>query len=85
MPATGIGSIVTDQLPFSSGVVVSKATVWVRGDDRAQVDEFTKKLVANVARDHAGELVYLAPTTVALALTQERWPKLQFFATREAA
>jgi peptide chain release factor 3 len=61
------------------------AARWVRGDDRAQVDEFTKKLVANVARDHAGELVYLAPTTVALALTQERWPKLQFFATREAA
>ena len=61
------------------------AARWVRGDDRAQVDEFTKKLVANVAKDHAGELVYLAPTTVALALTQERWPKLQFFATREAA
>ncbi len=60
------------------------AARWVRGDDRAQVDEFTKKLVANVAKDHAGELVYLAPTTVALALTQERWPKLQFFATREA-
>ena len=61
------------------------AARWVRGDDRAQVDEFTKKLAANVARDHAGELVYLAPTTVALALTQERWPKLHFFATREAA
>ncbi len=61
------------------------AARWVRGEDRAQVEEFTKKLVANVAKDHAGELVYLAPTTVALALTQERWPKLQFFGTREAA
>jgi peptide chain release factor 3 len=61
------------------------AARWVRGDDRAQVEEFTKRLVANVAKDHAGELVYLAPTTVALTLTQERWPKLQFFATREAA
>jgi peptide chain release factor 3 len=60
------------------------AARWVRGE-REQVEEFTKKLVANVAKDHAGELVYLAPTTVALSLTQERWPKLQFFATREAA
>jgi peptide chain release factor 3 len=65
--------------------VTVAAARWVRGDDRAHIEEFTKKLVANVAKDHAGELVYLAPTTVALALTQERWPKLQFFATREAA
>jgi peptide chain release factor 3 len=40
-------------------------------------------LGANVARDHTGELVYLAPTTVALTLTQERWPKITFRATRE--
>jgi len=64
--------------------VTVAAARWVRGEE-ALVDEFTKKLAANVARDHAGELVYLAPTTVALGLTQERWPKLEFFATREAA
>ena len=29
------------------------------------------------------QLVYLAPTNVSLTLTQERWPKVQFFATRE--
>ena len=46
-------------------------------------DEFAKKLVGNVARDHQGQLVYLAPSTVSLALTQERWPNLQFFTTRE--
>jgi peptide chain release factor 3 len=62
------------------GVVAAR---WVRSEDPAQIAEFTKKLAANVARDHAGELVYLAPTSVALALTQERWPKIQFFATRE--
>ena len=61
------------------------AARWIRSDDRAQLDEFTKKLTANVARDHAGELVYLAPSTVALALTQERWPKIQFFTTRESS
>jgi len=64
--------------------VTVAAARWVRGE-KAMVDEFTKKLAANVARDHAGELVYLAPTTVALGLTQERWPKLEFFTTREAA
>jgi peptide chain release factor 3 len=64
------------------GVVAAR---WIRGPDDAHLAEFTKKLVANVARDHSGALVYLAPTTVSLALTQERWPKIQFFATREHA
>ena len=64
----------------SIGVVAAR---WVRCDDRAHLDEFTKKLIANVARDHQGELVYLAPSTVSLSLTRERWPKVQFFTTRE--
>jgi peptide chain release factor 3 len=59
------------------------AARWVRSDDAGQIDEFAKKLAVNVARDHTGALVYLAPTTVALSLTQERWPKVRFFATRE--
>ncbi len=64
------------------GVVAAR---WVRCDDGAHLDEFVKKLAANVARDHAGQLVYLAPSTVSLTLTQERWPKIQFFATRESS
>jgi peptide chain release factor 3 len=64
------------------GVVAAR---WVRCDDQNHLDEFTKKLAANVARDHAGQLVYLAPSTVSLALTEERWPKIQFFATRESS
>jgi peptide chain release factor 3 len=59
------------------------AARWVRSDDRTQLDEFSKKLGVSVARDHAGELVYLAPSTVSLSLTVERWPKIQFFTTRE--
>jgi peptide chain release factor 3 len=59
------------------------AARWVRSDDRTQLDEFSKKLGISVARDHAGELVYLAPSTVSLSLTVERWPKIQFFTTRE--
>jgi peptide chain release factor 3 len=61
------------------------AARWVRCDDRAHLEDFTRKLAANVAKDHRGELVYLAPSTVSLSLTQERWPKIQFFATRELA
>jgi peptide chain release factor 3 len=59
------------------------AARWVESEERAQLEEFTKKLVANVARDHAGALVYLAPSTVSLKLTEERWPKIRFHATRE--
>ena len=59
------------------------AARWVESEERAQLEEFTKKLVANVARDHAGALVYLAPSTVSLKLTEERWPKVRFHATRE--
>ena len=66
----------------SVGIVAAR---WVRGEDRTQIDEFTKKLAANVAKDHSGELVYLAPSTVSLTLTEERWPKIRFFATREHA
>ncbi len=66
----------------SVGIVAAR---WVRCDDRAHLDEFVKKLPANVARDHAGQLVYLAPSTVSLTLTQERWPKIQFFTTRESS
>jgi peptide chain release factor 3 len=59
------------------------AARWIRSSDPAQLDEFTRRLGANVARDHAGELVYLAPSTISLNLTRERWPKIQFHATRE--
>jgi peptide chain release factor 3 len=66
----------------SVGVVAAR---WVRCEDSAHLDEFVKRLAANIARDHAGQLVYLAPSTVSLALTQERWPKIRFFTTRESS
>ena len=37
----------------------------------------------NVAYDAAGNLTYLATSPVNLRLTEERWPKLTFHATRE--
>jgi peptide chain release factor 3 len=64
------------------GVNVATAR-WVQCADRKMLDDLKKKLRGNLAEDHAGELVFLAPTNVSLNLTQERWPDVQFQATRE--
>jgi peptide chain release factor 3 len=55
---------------------------WVYGDDK-KLDEFRIKGYDNLAVDHSGALVYLAPTRVNLGLTLERWPELTFQETRE--
>ena len=49
------------------------------------LEEFRNKAYENLALDHAGSLVYLAPTRVNLQLTLERWPGLRFSETREHA
>ena len=64
------------------GVNVATAR-WVQSDDDAKLGELRKKLRGNLAEDHAGQLVFLAPSTVSLTLTQERWPGVEFRATRE--
>ena len=56
---------------------------WVACDDSRMLDDVRKKLHGNLATDHAGELVYLAPTRVNLQMSQERWPEVGFQATRE--
>ena len=56
---------------------------WVYGNDTKKLDEFRTKAYENLAVDHAGALVYLAPTRVNLSLTLERWPDLDFRETRE--
>ncbi len=58
---------------------------WVSSDDDKRFNEFRDKAIANLAIDHAGELVYIAPTRVNLQMAQERWPDVQFHATREHA
>jgi peptide chain release factor 3 len=58
---------------------------WVRSDDPKKLEDLKKKLRANLAEDHTGELVFLAPTLVSLSLTEERWPGVGFHATREHA
>ena len=55
---------------------------WVIGE-KAEIEKFLAKVKENVAYDAADQLVYIAPTRVNLTLTEERWPDLQFVATRE--
>ncbi|WP_341708317.1 peptide chain release factor 3 [Halopseudomonas sp.] len=56
---------------------------WVDSNDRKKLDEFSKKATENLAIDGGGHLTYLAPTRVNLSLTEERWPEIEFRATRE--
>ena len=56
---------------------------WVECDDEKMRSEFEKKAYDNLALDHAGSLVYIAPTRVNLNLTEERWPDIGFRKTRE--
>ncbi len=56
---------------------------WVECDDAKKLEEFKVKAHDNLALDGAGLLTYLAPTRVNLNLTQERWPEVRFFDTRE--
>ncbi|MBA3731516.1 MAG: peptide chain release factor 3 [Gammaproteobacteria bacterium] len=58
---------------------------WVSSDDDKRFNEFRDKAIGNLAADHAGELVYIAPTRVNLQMAQERWPEVRFHATREHA
>ena len=56
---------------------------WVTCSDEKKLDDFKIKLRANLALDHAGDLAYVAPSRVNLTMTQERWPEIEFLATRE--
>ncbi len=56
---------------------------WVSSSDNKKLEEFKVKLRSNLALDHAGDLAYIAPSRVNLTMTQERWPEIEFLATRE--
>lgn len=56
---------------------------WVQCADQRRLEEFRNKAEENLALDHGEALVYVAPTRVNLQLTQERWPEIEFRATRE--
>jgi peptide chain release factor 3 len=56
---------------------------WIACGDDKMLDEFRKKNESHLALDSGGSLTYLAPTMVNLNLAMERWPDVQFVATRE--
>jgi len=56
---------------------------WVECDDDKKLDEFKRKANDNLALDGDGNLTYIAPTRINLDLMIERWPEIEFHATRE--
>ncbi len=56
---------------------------WVECVGEQELRKFRSKVSANLAIDHGGDLVYIAPTRVNLQLTEEHWPGINFRATRE--
>jgi peptide chain release factor 3 len=56
---------------------------WVESAAPDRLEEFRRRAHEQLAVDHAGELVYLAPSRVNLELTLERWPEITFRETRE--
>ena len=53
------------------------------GADKKKVEELKRKVPEGVALDGGGHLTYLASTRVNLSLTEERYPEIDFRATRE--
>jgi peptide chain release factor 3 len=47
------------------------------------MNEFKSKAHDQLALDGSDALIYLAPTKINLNLAQERYPNIQFLATRE--
>ena len=56
---------------------------WISCDDNRKLEKFRKKAAQHLSIDGGGYLTYLAPTRVNLSLMEERWPELEFRATRE--
>jgi peptide chain release factor 3 len=56
---------------------------WVYCENERKLEEFRKKAADQLSIDGGGFLTYLAPTRVNLALMEERWPDIEFRATRE--
>lgn len=56
---------------------------WIECSDSKKLAEFERKFTDNLALDGGNNLAYLAPTQVNLNLTKERWPDIEFHATRE--
>ncbi|SBS27876.1 Peptide chain release factor 3 [Marinomonas aquimarina] len=56
---------------------------WVQAEEGKKFEEFKRKNEANLALDGGDNLTYIAPTMVNLNLAKERYPEVDFRATRE--
>lgn len=56
---------------------------WLRFPDAKMEQEFRRKASMNLALDAAGDLTYIAPNRANLQLTLDRWPDVEFLATKE--
>ena len=56
---------------------------WVISDDEKRLQQFKEKAASNLAIDHDGDLVYIAPTRVNLQMAEEKWKGIEFHSTRE--
>lgn len=56
---------------------------WVHAKDPAKLEDFKRKAHDQLAVDAGDCLAYLAPTRVNLSVMEERWPDIEFRATRE--
>lgn len=64
------------------GITVYTAR-WIRCNDATMLKRFKDKNMVNLALDGSDQLAYLAPSNVNLQLSMERWPDVEFCATRE--
>ncbi|HVT34851.1 MAG TPA: peptide chain release factor 3 [Nevskiaceae bacterium] len=58
---------------------------WVYCDDAKKLKDFVEKNEQRIARDHYGDLVYLASSSVNLSMAQERFPEVKFLDTKAHA
>ncbi|PID65231.1 MAG: peptide chain release factor 3, partial [Gammaproteobacteria bacterium] len=56
---------------------------WVSCGDEKILEKFKDKHAQNLATDHYGQLVYIAPSRVNLSLAEERFPEVIFTDTRD--
>jgi peptide chain release factor 3 len=56
---------------------------WIQCEDEKMLRDFKEVEIRHLATDAGGHLTYLAPSRVNLQITQEHWPKVQFFNSRE--
>ena len=56
---------------------------WVESDNEAQMEDFRKRKFNSMALDKHGREVFLADTSYALSLAQEKFPDIRFHFTSE--